>query len=157
MKMHKSNLDEMQEMKLLKIEHTGCWLAFWGLFVAVMVQNAFGNGGFQNVIGESSVFLVVSIYLLVASIKNGIWDRKLKADFKTNLLISMGTGGAVGVFWFAVSYYRYNDLVGSIVTLVCMMFFTAVLVMLLLTVTAGIYRKRKHQLDARADQEELEE
>ena len=29
----KSNLDEMQELELLKIEHNGCWLAFWCLFV----------------------------------------------------------------------------------------------------------------------------
>ena len=29
--MKKSNLDEMQEQELLKIEHNGCWLAFWGL------------------------------------------------------------------------------------------------------------------------------
>ena len=29
--MKKSNLDEIQEQELLKIEHNGCWLAFWGL------------------------------------------------------------------------------------------------------------------------------
>ena len=27
----KSNLDERQELKLLKIEHNGCWIAFWGI------------------------------------------------------------------------------------------------------------------------------
>ena len=31
MKKTKSNLDELQELKLLKIEHNGCWLAFWGI------------------------------------------------------------------------------------------------------------------------------
>lgn len=31
MKKNKSNLDERQELKLLKIEHNGCWFAFWGL------------------------------------------------------------------------------------------------------------------------------
>ena len=29
--MKKSNLDEMQEQELLKVEHNGCWIAFWGL------------------------------------------------------------------------------------------------------------------------------
>ena len=29
----KSNLDERQELKLLKIEHNGCWIAFWGLLI----------------------------------------------------------------------------------------------------------------------------
>ena len=27
----KNKLDEMQELKMLKIEHNGCWFAFWGL------------------------------------------------------------------------------------------------------------------------------
>lgn len=33
-----NKLDEMQEQKMLKIEHNGCWLAFWGLFVSLLVQ-----------------------------------------------------------------------------------------------------------------------
>ena len=31
MKKNKSNLDERQELKLLKIEHNGCWFAFLGI------------------------------------------------------------------------------------------------------------------------------
>ena len=40
--MKKSNLDEMQEQKLLKIEHNGFWFAFFGLFAAIMIQLALG-------------------------------------------------------------------------------------------------------------------
>ena len=40
MKKTKSNLDELQELKLLKIEHNGCWLAFWGLLAVILTQNA---------------------------------------------------------------------------------------------------------------------
>ena len=35
----KNNLDEMQEQELLKIEHNGCWLAFWGLLISMIVQS----------------------------------------------------------------------------------------------------------------------
>ena len=38
MKKTKSNLDELQELKLLKIEHNGCWLAFWGLLAVILTQ-----------------------------------------------------------------------------------------------------------------------
>ncbi len=31
MKIWKNRLDEMQEQKMLQIEHNACWLAFWGL------------------------------------------------------------------------------------------------------------------------------
>ena len=36
--MKKSNLDEMQEQAMLKIEHNGCWFAFWGLLAAMGIQ-----------------------------------------------------------------------------------------------------------------------
>ena len=39
----KNNLDEMQELELLKIEHNGCWIAFWGLIIAIVVQNLTGG------------------------------------------------------------------------------------------------------------------
>lgn len=34
----KSNLDEMQELKLLKLESQGFWIGFLGLFVAIAAQ-----------------------------------------------------------------------------------------------------------------------
>ena len=38
----KSNLDERQELKLLKIEHNGCWIAFWGLLIVMAIQMIVG-------------------------------------------------------------------------------------------------------------------
>ena len=34
----KNRLDEMQEQKMLRIEHNCCWLAFFGLFAVILVQ-----------------------------------------------------------------------------------------------------------------------
>ena len=48
MKKTKSNLDELQELKLLKIEHNGCWLAFWGLLAVILTQIAIGNDSKQD-------------------------------------------------------------------------------------------------------------
>ena len=39
----KNNLDERQEQMLLQVEHRGCWLAFWGLLIALMVQFIMGR------------------------------------------------------------------------------------------------------------------
>ena len=33
-----NNLDERQEQVLLRIEHNGCWLAFWGLLAALIAE-----------------------------------------------------------------------------------------------------------------------
>ena len=40
MRRKKSNLDEMQEQELLKVEHNGCWIAFWGLLAAIYITLA---------------------------------------------------------------------------------------------------------------------
>ena len=36
----KNKLDEMQEQKLLRIEHNGCWFAFWALIAAMLAGRA---------------------------------------------------------------------------------------------------------------------
>ncbi len=43
MKKRKNNLDERQEQRLLQIESSGFWLAFWGLLAAIVIQ-LFVNG-----------------------------------------------------------------------------------------------------------------
>ncbi len=157
MKLCKNHLDEMQEMKLLKIEHVGCWLAFWGLTISIMLQTALGEYQFRQVMGESIILLVLSIYLLIACIKNGIWDRRLQPTKKTNLYLSLGTGGIVGAFWFVTSYYRYHMLFASLMTFVFMFIFCSLLVMICLSITSLIYKKRKQHMDALVDQEENED
>lgn len=66
--MKKHNLDEMQELKLLKIEHRACWLAYWGLLVTIILQMLLGNHRFENLVGEYFVFLhYVYTWLLIVS------------------------------------------------------------------------------------------
>ena len=94
----KNNLDEMQEQELLKIEHNGCWLAFWLLLISLIVQSiAFGAAQYKIIAGEWIVFIVLALYLAFACLRNGIWDRRLKADPKTNFLISLIAGVVFGL------------------------------------------------------------
>ncbi len=92
----KSNLDEMQRGKLLKIEEIGVWLAFWGLLAAVIVQLLL-KADLTQVIGEICVFALVSVYLCVASIKNGLWTASIAASRKTNALFSIVPAAAIGL------------------------------------------------------------
>ena len=46
--MKKNNLDEMQEQELLKIEHNGCWLAFWGLLAVMAACGAYTAWGSRS-------------------------------------------------------------------------------------------------------------
>ena len=51
LKKEKNRLDEMQEQKMLQIEHNGCWLAFWGLGIVLIVQRCLGVD-FRYVAGD---------------------------------------------------------------------------------------------------------
>ena len=107
MKTRKNNLDERQEQIMLKIEHNGCWLAFWGLLTVFLLESLFLGFEFKTVIGEWIVFMVLALYMSIACMKNGIWDRRLKPNFLTNLAVSLIAGVVVGVVMSAGVFSRY--------------------------------------------------
>ena len=144
----KNNLDEMQEAKLLLIEHKGCWLAFWGLLAAMIVELfVFGVENMRYFIGEWIVFMVLCIYMTDACLRNGIWDRRLKADRKTNLTISLIAGAAAGLIFAAVSLVRYHSVPGAIASFALLFVFVGICCFLALSLTAREYRKKLAQLE----------
>ncbi|MDO5135744.1 MAG: hypothetical protein Q4D55_06785 [Eubacteriales bacterium] len=151
MKKTKNNLDERQEMTLLKVEHTGCWLAFWGLLAAILLQMAFGDFSLQSIVGEWCVFMCLSLYLAAACIKNGIWDRRLKPDFRTNLAVSGVAGLVTGILFFVISYMNFHKLAGSIATGVFMFLLVGVACITLLTGLANVYKRRVQRLEEEED------
>ena len=95
MRRKKSNLDEMQEQELLKVEHNGCWIAFWGLQAAIIIQSIlFGSQDCKTLAGEGIVFIVLSIYIAVACVRRGIWDRRFQMNAKTILILSAAAARA---------------------------------------------------------------
>ena len=74
MKKSESLLDEMQEQKLLTIEHNMAWLAFWGLLAAMVIQLfAFGPAHMETVLGEWIVFMAQGGYLTQLRITVPFW------------------------------------------------------------------------------------
>lgn len=140
----KNNLDEMQEQKLLKIEHNGMWLAFWGLFITITVQSILDKG---NSAGECIVLMCLCIYTLGACLKNGIWDRKLKANNKTNLIVSIIASILMGGVFFISSYLKYEKLLGSIATGIFIFGSIFVLTFISLTICSTIYKKRVKKIE----------
>lgn len=145
--MKKNNLDEMQEKKMLHLEHNGYWIAFWGLLAAIYIQIAMGNGSIAYIGGEAVLLVIISVYLWVGCMKNGLWDRTLKPNAKTNLMASLITGAALAVFWFVVSYRNYHVLAGSLAAAVFMFLLSGIGVYVLLSLSAALYKKRHKQLE----------
>lgn len=152
----KNKLDEMQEQKMLQIEHNGCWLAFWGLGIALIVQWFLGAEQ-KEVAGEWIVFMSLSLYIVIACLKNGIWDRRLSPTPKVNLFASLLAGIIVGILFFSTSYSRYHALLGSIATGVFMMAMTAGICFVAMTAVAAFYWKRVKKLESEDDGEDRDE
>ena len=151
----KNNLDEMQEQKLLKLESRGFWLLWWGLLAAMAVQLlVYGVEAFRLLLGEWVVFMLSSVYVTVACIKQGLWDRKLKPNFKTNLLISLLAGVVSGGFMGIYSYRSFGAAEAAFWTVALVGGCTFLLCLLALSLSAAAYKKRRQKLDEGEGSEE---
>lgn len=150
----KNNLDEMQEQKLLQIEHNGCWFAFWGLLASMIVQSLmYDSIDFAYVGGEWIVFMCLALYLGIGCIKNGIWDRRYKADTTTNLMFSLVGALVAGVLMGVKVYQRTGMPGGSILSGFVAAAFVFAICFVVLIISAEVYKKRIAKMEA----EDLEE
>ena len=151
----KNNLDEMQEQKLLKLESRGFWLLWWGLLAAMAVQLlVYGVEAFRLLLGEWVVFMLSSVYVTAACIKQGLWDRKLKPNFKTNLLMSLLAGVVSGGFMGVYSYRSFGAAEAAFWTVALVGGCTFLLCLLALSLSAAAYKKRRQKLDEGEGSEE---
>lgn len=104
-----SNLDERQEQALLEIEHNGCWFAFWALLVSIFVQQFLYGFDFRYMGGEWIVFMILALYMFAACMKNGIWDRHLKPNGKTNFIVSLIAALAGGLASGLIIGHRFPE------------------------------------------------
>ena len=72
----KNVLDERETQEMYRIEHRGMWGMYALLCAAVVVQMLFG-AGFAQVAGEAFVIAVVSVGMIIAYARRGIWDKAL--------------------------------------------------------------------------------
>lgn len=91
-----SQLDEMQQAKLLKINSNGMNLCYIGLLAAILIQWLV-KCDFSAIIGEVIVFFLLMLYITGASIYEGLWSSKVKPSIRSNLLISLIPAASVGV------------------------------------------------------------
>ena len=152
--MKNNNLDEMQEQELLKIEHNGCWLAFWGLLAVMAVQQIiFGVDDPKMIAGEWIVFMVLAVYLSAACLKNGIWDRRLKADRRTNLLVSLVAAAAAALLFGGVALVRYHSAGGALAAALISLVLVFACCFAALSLTARSYKKTLARLESQGDED----
>ncbi|MCM1268012.1 MAG: hypothetical protein NC302_08915 [Bacteroidales bacterium] len=144
----KSNLDEMQELNLLKLESRGFWLGFFGLFAAILIQGfLYGREtGGPMMTGEFIVFLCMGIYLAGGCLKNGIWDRHLQPTFAVNIGISLLAAAITALFNAVIAYREYQSLSGAAAVFVIYFFLVGIIVCVTLGLCTVAYRKKRKRL-----------
>ena len=141
----KNQLDERQELKLLRIESRACWIGFFGIALSIFVQNFSGASDWRTLAGELCVLTLMALYLLAACIRQGIWDRHLKANGRTNAAVSVLSALCIGLYHFFRSYVRWHALAGALAVGAFMAFFSGLSIFLALTAASWFYRRRVRQ------------
>ena len=150
----KNKLDERQEQKLLQIEHNGCWFAFWALLVSLFIQQMiFGIGEWKYVAGEWIVFMCLALYICVGCMKNGIWDRKLEPNAKTNLLVSLVAAVVFGIIFSAVNYVNYGSWEAAFWTFVILAVILFVVLYATLSICVVMLKKRVQKIEGDCKEE----
>lgn len=152
----KNNLDEMQELQLLKLESRGFWIGFFGLCLAMAVQAfLYGpeNAG-DMLAGEFVVLLCMCLYTLAGCLKNGIWDRHLQATPKVNILCSILAAALTALFNAILSYRNYHDTAGALAVFVVYFFGLSIVLSATLCLCAALYHRRRRRLEEEDNDEE---
>ncbi len=76
-------LDERELQEMYRIEHRGLWAMYTLLCAAVIVQLLFG-ASFAQMAGEMIVIAVVSVGMIVAYARRGIWDDSSRPSSRGN-------------------------------------------------------------------------
>ena len=153
MKLRKSNLDEQQERRLLEIESRGCWLAFWGLLLALIVESVVIKD-LRAIIGEWVLFMGLALYLAISCMRAGIWDRRADMSRRTCLLVSLAAALCAAIFMFGFTYVRYQKPLGSLYSAAIMGAITFIICYLVLRLAARATKKRQDELNAEPEDEE---
>lgn len=144
----KNQLDEMQEQRLLHIERNGCWFVFWALLAAIVIQMiVYKEDAAERIAGEWIVFMCLAVYIGVACIKNGIWDRKLEPTPKVNAGISLLAGVITGIILGVYNYVQFGFVTAAIWVGIINIFCVGIICFVGLTVVMMIYKKRLEKME----------
>ena len=92
----RSVLDERELQEMYRIEHRGLWAMYALLCATVVAQLLFG-ADFAQMVGELFVIGVVSVGLIIAYARRGIWYAHARPSTKGNAVYSVISAIGVGV------------------------------------------------------------
>ena len=92
----RSVLDEREQLEMYRIDHAGLFAMYGLLSAAVVVQMLLGAELVQ-LIGELAVLLLVSVGMIIAYARKGIWDEHSRPDKRGNAAYAAACALGVGL------------------------------------------------------------
>ena len=83
LKKKKPVLDEREMLEMYRIEHHGFWLLYGLLCAAVTLQLLMGCA-LGQMAGELAALLVVSVVMIIAHARQGIWEADARPSVRGN-------------------------------------------------------------------------
>lgn len=136
----KSVLDERETQEMYRIEHHGLWAMYVLLCASVIVQLFFGAGPVQ-IAGEVFVIGVVSVAMIIAYARRGIWDDHARPSAGGNALYAAGCALGVGIVVLGMKREVVRALIAGAGTFVLCF-------LLLSLLMAYVEKRQKQQMDA---------
>lgn len=137
-------LDERELQELYRIEHAGLWLMYALLCIAVVVQLLMGAPQLQMA-GELIALVVVSVVMVIANIRHGIWDETSRPSLRGNAQ----AGVCAGVCVAAVVFVRFGDALRGLAAGVC----AAAICMAVLTALMRYMQRRQKRTEEALEEE----
>ena len=140
-------LDEREMMDMYRIEHHGLWAMYTLLCTAVVIQLLLGAPPVQMA-GEIAVILIVSVGMIIAYARRGIWDDSSRPDVRGNAVYSAVS--SVGVALVVLAGERnpaFAALAGAVMFLLCFGLLSVLM----------RYVQRRQEAQSRALEEESDE
>ena len=123
----KNVLDEREMQEVYRIEHSGLWLMYALLCAAVVVQLMLG-AGMAQMAGEMIVIGVVSVVMIAAYARRGIWDTDARPSVRGNAIYALLAALGVAVVTLGKSGDAVRALiVGGAMFALCFLLLTALM------------------------------
>ena len=136
--------DEREMQEMYRIEHRGLWAMYTLLCASVVIQLLLG-AGMAQMAGEMIVIFTVSIGMIVAYARRGIWDADGRPSVGGNALYAAGSGVCVAVVLAVVS----GNVISALAAGVC----AGLICFAALSLLMHYMRRRQEKRDAELENE----
>ena len=89
MKIFRKQIDERQDLELMRIERSGFYVILFALAASILIQAFFFDISLQHIAGESIAILLGACIVMFGYIRRGLWDHFSKPGIKSYLLYSI--------------------------------------------------------------------